>query len=444
VNGFRVEGTTSGISGVFNEVGWADDSHLLLTWTFYIQSGPDYGVYPRATYLIDTAAARISMLPVSGIGRVVPQHDGKKVVLLPAFGAPLSVAVLDLASSQVETIISADPVVPQWLSGTERQEVLNWFLGTSTVIWLDTDTFVLNFNSGDKFSFIHPGKIVLVQLQSHKIRMLTDQGQAVAALPDGSLLLRSGWVDGPVVVLTPPYDGQSTEVTTSGPWTDGWAVSPDGRRVAWFDLEGVLVPGDPDYLPDFLPSSYPKPEAKNLIIWDRMTNQTQRYWVKGVRWPYDNLHWRKDSKAVLFAGTAQDTPEHIALIQMDLTGQSAILADYTWPGTIQVHAEGKDGSLYYTVGPEPFGHPPRGRTEFAHRYPDGVIIVLPTQGWKSQYLEEADLLVTYEGSTRLNILDLTNGTIRSIDVKGSAEVSPNGRWVAHNAWSEPVSIVSIK
>lgn len=116
------------------------------------------------------------------------------------------------------------------------------------------------------------GKVLLANVAQRQVHLLAEPGQLAAVLPDGSLLLRRGWVNGELQHLAPAYD-KAVAVAPGGPWTWGWAVSPEGRRVAW--LEMTPPPGDwSERLPAGCCSGDSPPVVSAVAVWDRTTGRT--------------------------------------------------------------------------------------------------------------------------------------------------------------------------
>src|SRR5439155_16884104 len=220
--------------------------------------------------------------------------------------------------------------------------------------WIGENTFALTLPPEDERAYLyHWGKVLLADAATKQVSVLAEEGQLVAALPDGTLLLRRGWIDGELQALAPPYDAPPRTISPRGTWATGWAVSPDGQKVAWLELE--IPPGDwSRRLPPNCCTPDPAPIPKAVAVWDKARSNggkapaqaVQRFPISGFKWSQpgyawmqeDQLRWRKDSSALLYAAPAQDNPQHTAVLQLSLSGTSTLLAEHDWDGHITAGA----------------------------------------------------------------------------------------------------------
>lgn len=448
-DGFRIEASSPTISESLHLAGWIDSSRLVVTT---IHEG-QYGLYADATYLADLATASARRLEVDGTGWIIPGLNKQEALLVQGEDhTPFSVALLDVASGQIQTILSEESGQPQWLTSAKRDSVLRNVIGLESATWLDENLVVLKLtlklvlegNAG----YATPGRLLLLQLHAPKFRVLADEGELAAVLPNGRLLIRPGWVDGPLEVLVPHYDGQPIQITPGGPWTETWAVSPNGKLVAWFEMDDPW-PGHRNYLPDWLDSSGPFPMVRSIVIWDRGKGQIRRFPMKVIFWPDIQLHWRKDNSAVVYSGYPPGKSKQLALYQMKPNGQTTELAHYDGDGLIRVLADGIDGSLYFMVGPKSRGNNYWDRpveTQFARMHPDGKLEVLSTQvsGFNNRYLDEPGLLISPETDTSALVTNLATGNTSRFSNSAGVHFSPDGQWIVDIGWNAPLRIIPVK
>jgi hypothetical protein len=305
--------------------------------------------------------------------------------------------------------------------------------------WANSTALVLTLFPLDNRGMWPWGKVLLVDIAKQKVSTLMESGQVAAVLADGMLLIRPGWIDGPLKAITPPYADPPQTVAPGGPWTEGWEVSPDGKRVAWLEM----APPSGDWskrLPNDCCSGEPKPIPYALVAWDGTMPSDYLYMnehqVYPMAWRQDtHLTWRKDGTAVLYAGHALDNPEQTALHQLSLMDRkTTTLGRHYWYGGIQVNAESADGSIYYQVS----GHTGQNVSTLVRRHPDGQLEILreglplwnqeTRSGWRVD--ATGRLIVTENGTTTVE--DLSTGDTFKASTPFDAAISPDSKWVAYS------------
>src|SRR5206468_2548692 len=140
---------------------------------------------------------------------VVPRADGKLAVLAGYIlkpGDPFQVRLLDVSSGQAQTVMSSDPAAPQWTGAAQHSAALSK-LSYVHATWIGENTFALTLPPEDERAYLyHWGKVLVADAATKRVSVLAEEGQLVAALPDGTLLLRRGWIDGELQAVAPPYD----------------------------------------------------------------------------------------------------------------------------------------------------------------------------------------------------------------------------------------------
>jgi hypothetical protein len=435
-DGFRIAAAYGGIGSK-----WIDSSHMIINWA------PDINKRPNTTFLADLATLQLHELPISGTTSVIPSKDGKQAILTPDFGQPLGAALLDVSSGQVQTVFSLDATVPQWTDVADRSWTNQNRPANVDATWIDDDAFILKIGSGAKLEYQSPGKLLLVHLKSQEVQVLTQEGELAAVLPDGSLLLRTGWVDGPLEVLAPPYDAPPTAVTPGGPWTEVWSVSPNGQWVAWFEMEPLTHLGY-RYLPQLPGGGIPP--VKSLVFWEVSSGEVKRFPVDSAEWPYIGLFWRRDNSGVAFSA---NNWEHVSLRQITPNGQLTVLATYEKQGVIWTYAETDDGSLYYFAAGRPWvtsnfeSFNDQLTAGLVRRFPDGQLKVISPRGLRISYLEASNQILVTDTSSTITVVDLGTDTVRERQYGTppvSVQHSPDGQWVAYGSYIGPVHIVPIK
>ena len=404
-------------AGTLGAVAWVGPSALLVRWF-----PPGGGA--ETAYLVDLAAQRVQRLVTAAMQYEFVSPGGRRLALTWGNWRPhqsVGVGVAGVQDGEMQTVLAADPDVPQWAGAAERAWQFGEAPATVTAAWLDDDRLLLTLTPQDGRNVQNWGKVLLADVATHQVRTLAERGQVAAVLKGGALLLRRGWVDGELQLLAPPYD-RPVSVAAGGPWTAGWAVSPDGGRVAW--LEAEAPPGDwSQRLPHACCSGDPAPKVRAMALWDRETNRVQRFPLAVPTPWYPSLRWTEDGQAVLFMAAPADDPEHTALFRLAAgDGQVRILTRSEWSGPITVQARGADGSLYYTVN---MGGGANGE-RLVRLYPDGRQEVLQ-EGIPSDWgVDRLGRWITYTEDATVAV-DLATG--RDIRVEAPRVLlSPDGRW----------------
>lgn len=411
---------------------------------------------PTIPYLVaDLDAGKLTRHEVpepAGHHKIIPNLDGSYALLLwdtiqtnetptPAVIATL----LQTQSGYQQTLIDTNSRGPQ-VAGPDE---LSWQFGgsynTLTAVWIDNNTYLLTRTpSGDGESTIRGwegwGKIFIGDVAKGTLRVLTERGDVIGVLPDGSLLLRRGWIDGAVHLLPPPYTEEGTEVLPSGTWRTAWALSPDGSRLAWFDVQ----PSPGDWSRDLPTSGYsddPQPTVTQIAFWERAGGKVQRFPVQDVQWSFASISdmfvaWRKDSSALLYVS---HPPEVVFtdLTEITLDGKTTHLARNDGNFIYGIRAEAADGSLYV-------------ETTSDRQHSERLIRTLPGGGSEvvCAYIDmlcalDRSRLITIHGK-ELEIKNLTTGSTKRVSFHGKEEVidavsntvshnvmlSPDGGWLA--------------
>jgi hypothetical protein len=401
--------------GLLTRLNWLDDARVLVHWSRSVAAKE------QTTYLVDLDAGALHQLsthcgpPYNGI----LSPGGQFAVLLWDRHAGL----VDLRSGTSFLVFSRDSALPHWTTEADQ----GWRFGDVPIsldaVWLGADTFVLTITPQ---TYLAPkwGQLLLVDVAAQQVRVLAEQGQVAAVLPDGALLVRRGWVDGPIHLFAPAYHEPPIDVAPGGPWTWGWAASPDGQRVAW--LEWAPPPGDwSQRLPHECCSAEPHPTVRALALWERASGQVLQFPVSGLRWLQDSqLRWRNDGSAVLFTSPPPANPNHTALFQLTPDGRATELVSHSWQGNLVVQFEGDDGSISYTIS----GRRSQNNSQCVRRYPDGRTDVLCEGSPLRCSVDEQGRLITRQGTTVV-IQDLNTGTRRELAVPQDATLSPDARWI---------------
>jgi hypothetical protein len=400
--------------------------------------------------LLDSAGGKLVTMPGNAPNRdMVESPDGSKAVVLWQ-NSTLLIALYDFNSGTQQIVADLDPSVPQWVG--QDANLAEFTPGTevfvyATVTWAGNDSFALTVThetqAGEEYNW---DKALLVDIAQHQVRVLANRGMIVGAFPDGSVLFRSGRIDGAIQLYRP--SGRSTPtVAPSGPWTTECSISPDGNKAAW--LEMTPPPGDwSKRLPNACCSGDPSPIVKDIVVFDRTTGQTRRYDVPGFAWNSPDvgwmqlykLRWSNDSTA-LFYGT-HPTDNHTTLYRLPLGGTATALAEMDKRAGIDVVAEGNDGSIYYMLNgmdcqncSQLMRHTADGKTEIVHVNSVPYDWQLDGHGHLEQ-IKDGGVLVT----------DLATGqshqvTFPGVQIDGNqmswsnigalVPISPDGNWAAY-------------
>lgn len=228
--GYRLETD----SGQFGSAFWVGPAQVVVQW-----SATGQAPQPPTLFYADLAGRR-SRAVMTGDLLEAPAVRGTQAVLLQQGG---KVALLDGPTGALETIWATDPKTPQW-AGSETH---TWqFAGDPRswhVDWLTDDAFLVSISPAEYDLDRHPwGKLLLVDVKAHKVWPLAEAGELGAMLPDGSLLVRRGWMDGELVRFGLPYGSTPETLAPAGPWTAGFAAGPGAGQAAWLELD--LPAGD--------------------------------------------------------------------------------------------------------------------------------------------------------------------------------------------------------
>jgi hypothetical protein len=430
--GFRLE-PASGQVVVLND-GWLDPAHLLISWEITAAA------QPNATYLVDLSAGKLQRI-IDNIGqpRVSIQPGGRRALLtwsdanrLPS--RPTGAAVLDIDTGTVEIVVTSDQAVEQWANPSERRWPSGEKLRSIAATWVDRDTFILEMTRSDAAGNSRGrGKVLLVDSIARSIRVLAERGDLVGVFPDGSLMIRRGWMDGELLLFTADAEQTPIQVTLGGPWTDSWTISPDGQKVAW--LEWDPPAGDwSDRLPHACCSGDPHPTIRDLAIYDRPSGATQRFPTTNIVWAGTAIKWRRNSDALLFTRTTFD-PTNVTLYQLAADGKQTLLAQHESYELLGVGFEGADESLYYTIGRlgENVG-------KVFRRYPDGRLEII-CEGFCN--VDEQGLLYIWQDGQR-SIRDAVTGAARADWLGHDPLQSPDGQWAIEGIHSSAIRIKKTK
>jgi hypothetical protein len=335
-DGFRIEAA----AGQLLRVEWLDASRMLFFWSSADPSPPD------ATYLADLATGRLRRIAInSGQSLLATQPGGQFAVIYWNEHA----AVMDLQSGAIHIVFARDPAAPQWATSADHQWDFGDLPGGLSATWIGMTTCVLTLapNAPER-NLRDWAKVMLVDVAAQRVRVLAERGHLAAVFPDGSLLVRQGWIDGELQLLTPDATQSPTSVAPKGFWTSNWVVSPDGRNVAW--LEWDPPPGDwSERMPHDCCSGDPHPTIRSIAVWDRQAQRLWRLPAGGIQWPGRFLAWRRSSEALVFGRVSND-PVSIDVVQMTLDGTQTSLASHPSYDLFGGTYERADGSLYYSIG----------------------------------------------------------------------------------------------
>jgi hypothetical protein len=452
---------------------------LLITW--------------RATdtisYLADLSSGKVHRVASGYYGHSLsyyPQDEGNLAIVIrlhPGFSAYEDLELLDLSTGSIETIYDPEVNSPQW-AGPEEHKGDEPAINTAAR-WAGKDTVIatllpygarVNDKKANDYIWTREGwgRVFLADVKSKDVRVLMERGQVSAILPDGTLIMRSGWLHDETQVLRPPYLDAPEQIAPAGPWTWGWRVSPDGHKVAW--LEMTPPPGDWSALAPWDccdDSAHPAPIPNFIVVWNSVDNKVTRYPVTNYAWsephsPYldedahfdwsytEQLDWSRDGASIFYA-THPDS-EHTALHRLDLDGQLASLVVYEGRLSLKVVAEGNDKSIFYQVNKS--GCQRCLRIE--RRYPNGTFQVVQENSIPFNWtVDERGRLIDLTGN-KVSVYDLYSGKLRHAifrdrpDTWGVAgeessiwdiSLSPDGRRVAaaaDNSNRVPIDILTLK
>jgi hypothetical protein len=350
--------------------------------------------------------------------------------------------LVQVSSGKIQKLFDVDPRIQQLADVNSRGWVFGEVDSHIGARWVDTDTYLLTrtpLGDGERTvqGWTDWGKVLIGNAKDDTLRTLTERGRVVATLPDGSLLLLSGWIDGELQLLIPPYVGKPKSVAPSGTWTSAWAVSPDGSKVAWFEINppsgnwSLRLPGcSCDFSPD------PQPEPYRGAIWERATGKIDRFGISPVWWGSMWLYWRRDNSAVLYMSHPEQEA-YSELFQLEMNGKSTMMARHDGNYIYGIRAESIDGSLYYEATSDE-----QHQSKLTRRYPDGRLEIACDYMRLNCYVDQVGRLVNVHAG-EIIVQDLTTGTIKRaptppysrigenrLNVGDNVLISPDGRWIA--------------
>ncbi|HKP51083.1 MAG TPA: hypothetical protein VJ183_00375 [Chloroflexia bacterium] len=450
--------------GVRSSSPWIGPSQLVVEW--YSPAGLDQS----KSYLLNLANDKVELLSwAAREASTAPRPDGKRVVLMNA----LTVTLIDMEMGKTETVYDFTPTVSQW-AGAEAHA---WDLGSlpisvdAEVVWLDQETFVLSLTPrNEKDTIDYASKLLLVNTARREVRLLAARGTLANVHYKDTLLWQSGGVEGGLQMLAPPYMDQPTTITPDSPkgtWIRDWAITPDGKLVAW--IEATAPPGDWFYRLPFACSACgrrdPEPKVEAIALWDRATGQISRFPAPNVIWSLattnvrhtGGLRWRNDGSALLYAthisdkGVAENAGR-TALYELAPDGRSTLLAEHNWHGNLEIMWEGNNGSIYYYA----MGEKSVAAGDIIRLYPDGNRQVVQGYIGHAHWALDKDGRLEILKEQSVGVRDLTTGAIQvTIFPNGAGEfdtgwstvdhlvpLSPDGRWAAFAGSNSDLLIVS--
>jgi hypothetical protein len=425
---------------------WVDPSRLLVEW--YSNPQAPASTYTYSTFLIDTSAGTLLTLPGQRPNRdVYPSPDGNKLLMLWQ-GPGLHLVLYDLQTGITQTVADLDPDVPQW-AGPEVN-LSEFQTGTEIFVfvkpqWVDSTNLAITLSrstqAGDQYNF---DKVLMVDIVKHQVNVLANRGTVMGVF-SGSVLLRLDRIDGAVQLFRPGNKSPRT-VAASGPWTEGWSVSPDGQRIAWLEL--TPPPGDwSEHLPSECCGSDPAPTVKSIVVLDH-EGIIRRYDIRNFAWSSPDggwaqsahLKWSKDSSAIFYA--VHPTVERTTLMRLPLDGQATSVVELDKRVGLDVVAQGDDDSTYYTIN----GMDCQNCAQLMHLWPDGRQEVVHTNSvpfdW---YVDERGRLEMLKDGGVL-FMDFATGQSHQVNfpgvqistsdmswtpVGGLVPISPDSQWAAY-------------
>lgn len=478
-DGFRLQSESGQLRP---NISWVKSWGLLANWQ---------GSHNVFSYLADLSSGNLHIV-ASGHGnhrlRFYPQDDGNLAVVVrlnDGFLAFEEMELLDLSTGSIQRIYSAIEDLPQWAGPEDHKAKVNGktFLRGR---WTGRDTFVATLQSFGSYDYVQGnaddfittregwGTVFLVDVKSKDVRILMERGQVSAILPDGTLIMRPGWLHDETQVLRPPYSNAPERIAPAGPWTWGWNVSPDGRKVAW--LEMTPPPGDWSALApwdccDGYDRASPPPTPNFIVVWDSVKNELTRYPVTNYAWsgPHHNtwndfseqswsyheqLDWGRDSASVFYATFVDN--KYTALHRLNLDGELVTLAVYEGKLSMKVIAESSDGSIAYKV----YKMGCLRCLQVERRYTNGTFQVIRQNSELVDWIIDGQgRLITITGY-EVTVYDLHSGRLRYAVFQDRANavhlpdrelnlwmvrLSPDGRWaVATDAKRRSIDILTLK
>lgn len=355
---------------------WINASQLLVRWVPSSDPTRTLKLQPQ-TYLVNINNGAIVQSPLSDRDwQAVPREDGKRLVLIQGnYDSAPQVELSNLETGEVQTVYDMNASATQWAGADAHKWDAAGMYGMAVdVNWIGDNTFVLSIQELQNDDL--PGwgtrpKLMLVHTADHRVQVLAPTGELIAHAPGGNLVWQSGWVQGDLFTLAPPYNGSPVQVSTGTLWKSDVAVANNGQ-IAW--IESEAPPGDwsrelpitcgncagRDRPPD------PMPLIKSLAVWDGISGQVRHLSAPSdLLWEfsstnsksgrYAGLRWRKDDSALLYAAhiaqsssaTPGSSAKHTGLYQLDLDGRITLLQEHNWYGNLDLLWEGNDNSIYY-------------------------------------------------------------------------------------------------
>jgi hypothetical protein len=451
-SGYRLDVYEGGAAFGNGSGPWIGPSHLLVSW-FPVPTPGSSNFGDGKHYLLNVTNGKLEQLPgFEPRMQVFPRHDGKRVVLVRSLQYSAHIAVSNLETGQVETVFDSDPAVPQWRDNNAASgQVYN-------VTWISQDAFVLEMVAEeDGRENWGSSKLVLVNLAGQSTRLLAPRGKLAAYLLDGSVLWQSSWIDGEILLLSPPYTGEPVQVVAGGTWFASFTASPDRQTVAWLELEPP--PGDwSKRLPNECCTGDPPPVPKAITVLRHPANTVQSFPVANFAWPHPDLGWsqnlqlgwRNDSGAIYYA--AHRDSKQTDLRELTLNGQETLLAQHDAYTGLRVLGTGADGSLYYALD----GRGCQNCNRLMRRHRDGRLeVVYAEDMYRSWYLDKRGRLMALKDGG-VFVTDLTTGESNFVRFPGETldtgqlgwssiehlvPLSPDGRWVAYaGSTSDDISV----
>jgi hypothetical protein len=449
-NGFRLD-VYEGSAGfdAVNRAPWIDASRLLVAW--YSTSETPTAVYSHATYMVDTTSGKLLTLPGNESNRdVFLSPDGNLAVMVSQ--NTLHVALYDFRSGALQTVADLDPSVAQWAgldaNLSEFKPGTEIFVN-ATPSWAGNDTFALTVQhssgAGSAFGW---DKSLLVNTAQHSVRVLANRGTVVATFPNGSVLVRSGRIDGEMQLFR-PGDSSPITVAPSGLWTVSWSISPDGKQVAWFEMTPPASNGTQTPPVECCASQQP-PALKDIAVFDSTTGNIRRFDVSGIAfispgflWTSgDNIKWGKDNSTLFYSAHA--VKDQTTLYRLSLNGQATAIVDMDKLVGLDVVAEGNDGSIYYTI----IGADCQTCVQLIGRHPDGTVEVVHPNGeaisWqvdgqgRLEEMKDGGILLTDLVTGQSHQVNFPGETIDTsklgmalLGVGSLVPISPDGNWAAY-------------
>jgi len=325
-------------------------SHALVIWR---PAAAQAGLASESIYLLNLeaqTARRIQEDPTQLI--FPPQYDGPRRIN-PRM-AEDQIVVVDEQTGTEHVVYDRDPSVEQWLSDELRPTQTRDLYELFGLQWADSTHLVVTINDLSTDPQIQRGlsfgTVVRIDTTSGDVELLTKSGSVFDVLPDGTLLVRHGWIDGEI--WQHPIDGGPALLSAAGPWVHGaTGVSPDGRWVVWREF---TAPSEGDWserLPHECCSGEPHPRPLDLVFWDRVTGAVTHQAVPFI-WNVEvrnmPLTWSNDSQTLFFNEDVALSSGDSRIMQLKPGSDPTPLL--THPGFHGgVDFEGPDGSLYYSI-----------------------------------------------------------------------------------------------